>query len=214
MKPQQGNCPLPGENMNDQPLSQLHGLVWTGLLAALMVVGAYVHFPLGPVPISMQVCFVLLSGFVLGPLGGMLAVLLYILAGLAGLPVFYGGTSGFGHLLGPTGGYIMGFVFTPLITGLSQRPGARSLPWVRGVVFGFLGYVPIYVLGLFWLKTTLAISGAKAVGVGMLPFLPSDVLQVAASVSAARVLIRQDLLPPLLSLSQFRFAAGKTEHMG
>jgi biotin transporter BioY len=74
--------------------------------------------------------------------------------------------------------------------------------------------VPIYVLGLIWLKTTLAISGAKAVGVGMLPFLPSDALQIAASVSAARVLIRQGLLPPLLSLSQLSFAAGKTENMG
>jgi len=182
------------------------------LLAALMVVGAYVHFPLGPVPISMQVCFVLLSGFVLGPLGGLLAVLLYILAGLVGLPVFYGGTSGFAHVLGPTGGYIMGFVFTPLITGLSQKAEARSLSWGRGVLFGFLGYVPIYALGIVWLKTTLDISGVKAVSVGMLPFLFSDCLQVAASVSAARVLIRQDLLPPLLSLSQlFSPARGMAE---
>lgn len=186
--------------MADRSLSQLHALVWIALMAALIVVGAYVHFPLGPVPISMQVCFVLLAGFVLGPLGGLLAVLLYTLAGLVGLPVFYGGTSGLAHLLGPTGGYIMGFVLTPLICSQWRRTGQGAMPWALGLFFGLLGYVPIYALGLTWLKTTLSISWAKAASVGMLPFLPSDALQVAASVFAARALIRQGLLPPVLSL--------------
>ena len=200
--------------MSDRTLFQLHGLVWTALMAALIVVGAYVHFPLGPVPISMQVCFVLLAGFVLGPLGGMLAVLLYILAGLAGMPVFYGGTSGFAHLLGPTGGYIMGFVFTPLICGLWRKAGTRTMPWTLGVLFGVLGYIPIYTLGLLWLKTTLSITWAKAVSVGMLPFLPSDALQVAASVFAARALIRQDLLPSQLSMAGACALAGRARDNG
>ncbi len=186
----------PTKSAGTHSLFNLHCLVWTGLLAALISVGAYVHFPLGPVPISLQVCFVLLSGFVLGPLWGFAAAALYVLAGLAGLPVFAGGTSGIGHILGPTGGYLLGFLLAPVITGggfwLLRR---KVVSWGLGVLFAVLGYVPIYGLGLTWLKTTLAISWTKAFWVGMIPFLPSDVLQVIISVAAARYLSKQELLP-------------------
>ncbi|MCF8038574.1 MAG: biotin transporter BioY [Desulfohalobiaceae bacterium] len=179
-----------------QSLFKLHCLVWTGLLAALIAVGAYAHFPIGPVPISLQVCFVLLAGFVLGPVWGFSAVALYVLAGLAGLPVFSGGTSGMGHVLGPTGGYLLGFLAAPLITGAGLRlVPRRVLPLGWGLFLAVLGYVPIYGLGLTWLKTSLAISWGKAVWVGMLPFLPSDLLQVAISVAAARYLFNHDLTP-------------------
>ncbi|MFW6054328.1 MAG: biotin transporter BioY [Thermodesulfobacteriota bacterium] len=179
-----------------QSLFKLHRLVWTGLLAALITVGAYAHFPVGPVPISLQVCFVLLAGFVLGPVRGFSAAALYILAGLAGLPVFSGGTSGIGHVLGPTGGYLMGFLAAPVITGAGLRlVRRRVLPLGWGVLLAVLGYVPIYGLGLTWLKTSLAISWGKAFWVGMLPFLPSDLLQVAISVAAARYLFSHDLTP-------------------
>lgn len=179
-----------------QSLRHLHCLVWTGLLAALISVGAYVHFPLGPVPISLQVCFVLLSGFVLGPFWGFAAVALYVLAGMAGLPVFSGGTSGIGHVLGPTGGYLLGFLLAPLITGVGRLLVRKKvLPWGLGVLLGVLGYLPIYGLGLAWLKTVLAIPWAKAFWVGLLPFLPSDVLQVIISVAASRYLAGHELTP-------------------
>jgi biotin transport system substrate-specific component len=177
-------------------LLQLHRLVWTGLLAALIAVGAYAHFPIGPVPISLQVCFVLLSGFVLGPVGGFSAVALYLLAGLAGLPVFSGGTSGLGHVLGPSGGYLLGFLAAPLVTGGGvMLLGRDGLTLGRSVLLAALGYVPIYGLGLSWLKLTLSVSWTKAFWAGLIPFLPSDVLQVVISAAAAGYLLKQDLAP-------------------
>ena len=182
--------------MTEQTLSasfaSLHKLVWTALLAALIAVGAFVHFPLGPVPISLQVLFVLLAGFLLGPLAGASAVGLYLLAGFAGLPVFSGGTSGLGHILGPTGGYLLGFLFTPLITGQARRLGREGdRAWGPLLVLAVLGYVPIYGIGIPWLQASLGVSWAKALATGMLPFLVSDCLQVAASSAAARFFRRR-----------------------
>ena len=177
-------------------LQHLHRLVWCALLAALIAVGSYLHFPLGPVPISLQVCFVLLSGFVLGPSWGFAAVAMYVLAGLAGLPVFSGGSSGIGHILGPTGGYLLGFLAAPLITGLWSRLTRKTrLPWGWGVLACVAGYAPIYGLGLARLQTSLDIGWSQAVWVGLLPFLPSDGLQILVAVSAARYLHQQQLTP-------------------
>ena len=185
------------QNETISDLHSLHRLVWISLIAALIVIGAYAHFPLGPVPMSLQCLFVLLAGFILGPVGGLLAVGLYVVSGLAGLPVFHGGHSGLGHLLGPTGGYILGFLFVPLITGLGRRAAqAGRLGWLRGLGLAVLGYLPIYIFGLSWLKTSLDIAWLHAAGVGMLPFLPSDVLQILGSVAVLRGLSRQELLPP------------------
>ena len=188
---------IQGSRSEESPsLQHLHRLVWSGLLAALMAVGAYIHFPLGPVPVSLQVCFVLLAGFVLGPLWGFASVALYVLAGMIGLPVFSGGTSGIGHVLGPTGGYLLGFLAAPLLTGLWFRlsPGVGP-PWGVGALLAVLGYIPIYGLGLWGLKAALDMTWGKVVWVGMLPFLPSDVLQVAVSVAVARYLHRHHLVP-------------------
>lgn len=174
------------------PLASLHRLVWIAMCAALIAMGAYAHFPLGPVPISLQVLFVLLAGFILGPIAGSSAVALYLLAGLVGLPVFAGGTSGLGHILGPTGGYLLGFLLTPLVTGQAGRL-ARSghLGWVWAIALAALGYVPIYGIGIPWLKASMDIDWSKAFMTGMFPFLVSDCLQIAASGAAARFFLRR-----------------------
>ncbi len=180
------------EHVASPSLASLHRLVWIALIAALIAMGAYAHFPLGPVPISLQVLFVLLAGFILGPLAGASAVGLYLLAGLVGLPVFSGGTSGLGHILGPTGGYLLGFLLTPLVTGQARRL-ARSghLGWGWAVALAALGYAPIYGLGIPWLKASLDIGWDKALMTGMAPFLVSDCLQIAASGAAARFFLRR-----------------------
>jgi len=175
------------ERVATTSLASLHRLVWTALMAALIAVGAFVHFPLGPVPISLQVLFVLLAGFLLGPLAGASAVGLYLLAGLAGLPVFSGGTSGLGHILGPTGGYLLGFLLTPLITGQARRLSREGPPaWAVLLALAVAGYAPIYGIGIPWLKASLDIGWGKAIATGMLPFLVSDCLQVGASAATAR----------------------------
>jgi biotin transport system substrate-specific component len=182
--------------ISDESLDQTHQLVWTSLFAALMAVGSYVHFPVGPVPISLQVLFVLMAGFVLGPKGGLLAVGLYIFAGLVGLPVFYGGHGGLGHVLGPTGGYLAGFVPAVLITGWGRRVfSSRPLSWIGGICFSVAAYAGIYGMGLAWLGHVLQISWSQAAVAGMLPFLFSDGLQVAICLSAVRYLQKHGLVP-------------------
>ena len=179
-----------------ESLAQTHKIVWISLFAALIAVGSYAHFPLGPVPISLQVLFVLMAGLVLGPQGGLLAVGLYMLAGLVGLPVFYGGHGGLGHVLGPTGGYLIGFIPAVLIAGWGgQRVVKKPLPWVAGILITVGAYCTIYAVGLFWLKQVLDIGWVKAASVGMFPFLFSDILQIAICISVVRYMQKHDLVP-------------------
>ena len=102
-------------------LVDLHRLSWVALMAALVASGAFFSIAIGPVPITFQDLFIALAGFVLGPRYGVYSVALYILAGAAGLPVFSGGKSGLGHLAGPTGGYLAGYVLLAFCTGVGSR---------------------------------------------------------------------------------------------
>jgi biotin transport system substrate-specific component len=177
--------------MNEQPLASLHRLVWTALLAALMAVGAYVTVPFGPVPVSLQTLFVLLSGFLLGPGYGSAATLLYIAAGAAGLPVFAGGKSGFAVLLGPTGGYLVGFVACAAIAGLA----GKNARWPRLAAFGLLGLAALYGIGLLRLWAVLEADWSKTLAVGLLPFLPGAAIKLALAVGAQKFLQRAGHLP-------------------
>ncbi len=172
-----------------------HRLVWTALLAALVAVGAYLQLSFWAVPFSLQTFFVLLAGFVLGPVNGSLAVLLYIVAGAVGLPVFAAGRGGLGHILGPTGGYILGFAFAACAAGVGRALCRRDpLPWTCGIAAAALALVPIYILGLPWLKYTLDVSWPRVVAIGLLPFLPGDLVKMVAVVAVYRYLQKHDLV--------------------
>nr|WP_319775859.1 biotin transporter BioY [uncultured Sphaerochaeta sp.] len=181
--------------MSNAPLASLHRLVWTALLAALVAVGSFIHFPLGPVPVSLQTFFVLVAGFILGGSGGAICVGLYILAGLAGLPVFSGGKSGLAHLLGPTGGFFIGFFLITILSGQATGKGTKMLSWPRGLMWGGIGFLALYVAGVSWLKWTLGLDWLKALTVGFLPFIPGDVIKLVAAVGAYRFLFTKRLLP-------------------
>ncbi|WP_272701686.1 biotin transporter BioY [Desulfovibrio sp. Fe33] len=178
----------------DSPLSSLHKLVWTALCAALIGAGAYLIVPIGPVPVSMQPFFIFLAGYLLGPRHAVLAMGLYLLAGTIGLPVFAGGKSGLGYLLGPTGGYLVGFLGTAFVCGLARtREGA--LPWFRGALAGLAAVSIAYAMGAAWLKIVLDVSWTKAAAVGVLPFIPWDILKVVVALACARYMVRLGLTP-------------------
>ncbi len=182
--------------MSSSPLHVVHTVVWIALLAALTAAGAFIHVPLGPVPISLQTLFVLLCGFALGPLHGALAVGLYLVAGFIGLPVFSGGAAGLGHLFGPTGGYLVGFIPCAALGGLAVRklePG-QTPAWKTLLFWGGLGFAVLYVLGVLRLAMVLDMDLVKAASVGMLPFLPGDALKLVAACGAARLLHARRLL--------------------
>lgn len=145
--------------------------------AGLTGLGARVTIPLWPVPVTLQVLGVLLSGMVLGARLGGLSQAMYVAVGVMGLPVFAGGGSGPGWLAGPTGGYLVGFIAAGFITGLV----AERLRGPRGLVLaGLIGLAAIYLFGAGWLALWLGdLGGAWRKGVA--PFLLVDAVKVVAA---------------------------------
>lgn len=184
-----------GRLMPDRSLVSLNRLVWTALLAALIAVGSYLHFPLGPVPLTMQTFFVLLAGLILGPIGGALCVALFLAAGVIGLPVYSGGSSGVAHLLGPTGGFLFGFLPAAAIAGLATRNRSQQLTWRRGILWCALGTIVLCGLGVPWLKFALDFDWAKAIAVGFLKVLPGAVIKLLMAVASYRSMHKRGLLP-------------------
>lgn len=138
---------------------------------------AAILLPFTPVPVTLQTFAVILTGCLLGSTRGTLAVGAYIVEGLAGLPVFAGGTAGLAHLLGPTGGYLVGFLAAAFVTGfLTERGLARR--WMGVLVVLLAGEIAIYVPGVIWLGAY--VGPQKALGLGLVPFLTGDGLKTAA----------------------------------
>jgi biotin transport system substrate-specific component len=133
-----------------------------------------VPLPFTPVPVTGQTLGVLLVGALYGPRRGALAVVAYLLEGIAGLPVFSAGRSGLPFLLGPTGGYLIGFVPAAAVAGMLGH-GARPA-WLR-LAGLLLASVVVYVFGAPWLAIVAGRDLAGAISVGVLPFLPGDVLK-------------------------------------
>lgn len=178
--------------MPSHALQNLHALVWTALMAALIALGSFLSLPLGPVPFSMQPLFVMLAGFILGWPRGMVAVLLFVAAGVIGLPVFTGGKSGLAVIFGPTGGYILGFVFAAGAIGLLTR--GRKPSWLLGLLAGLAGLALLYLFGVLNLMRVLQVGWEKAVIIGFVPFIMQDLLKLVMAVATWRILHRRGLL--------------------
>jgi len=133
--------------------------------------------PFTPVPITLQTLAVLLTGAALGSRRGAISMLLYIIEGVIGLPVFAGGVGGVTHLIGPTGGYIWAFPIAAFVVGLlcERRLERRFLTSALAMLPGTL---IIYAIGISWLAIFLHISIAQAFVLGMLPFIPGDILKI------------------------------------
>jgi biotin transport system substrate-specific component len=155
-----------------------------------------VPLPFTPVPVTGQTLGVLLIGALYGPRRGALAVLAYLAEGVAGVPVFAGGLSGLMVLLGPTGGYLVGFVPAAAIAGWLASSGRPLGLRIAGMV---LATAVVYVVGVPWLAVVAGISLGAAVALGLVPFLAGDALKavLAASVTpaGARVLARLGVRP-------------------
>ena len=151
------------------------------VLGSLFVAAlAQLSVPLQPVPITGQTLAVLLVGMVLGSKRGALALTAYLGEGLAGLPVFAEAKSGMAAVLGPTGGYLVGFIAAAWLVGLlAERGFDRSLLKTMGAMVA--GNLVIYAFGLAWLSTFPFINGligeVGLLSLGILPFLVGDALK-------------------------------------
>jgi biotin transport system substrate-specific component len=167
-------------------------LVFIALFAALISAGALIAVPIGPVPIALQNFFTLLSGLVLGPALGTAAVGLFLVAGAVGAPVFAnsGSPMGMARLLGPTGGFFLGYLLGALAAGLIAgvpRPGEKIPVW-RYIAAVAAGLLIVYIPGLIRLKWALNLSWPQTFTAGLIPFLPGDALKgVIAGLIAPRL---------------------------
>jgi biotin transport system substrate-specific component len=177
------------EKQKPAPSKLLIRIALTALFAALTAAGAFIAFPVGPVPIVLQNLFALLSGLVLGPLMGGAAVGLYLLAGILNLPVFAGGGGGIVRFAGPTGGYLIGYLLAAFTAGLiAGRPKANASAkafQIRIVAAVAAGFLVIYVPGLIWLKARVNLDWPKTLLTGFIPFVIGDILKGIAAVLIA-----------------------------
>ncbi len=140
-----------------------------------------IPLPFTPVPITGQTLAVLMVGALLGSKRGALSLLLYLLEGAAGLPVFAGGTSNLYRLFGPTGGYLFGFVAAAFVTGwLAERHWDRKF-WSNFLAM-LIGNIIIYVFGLPWLARFIGME--RVLVAGLYPFIPGDLVKLVIATLA------------------------------
>ena len=155
------------------------GTVYAAMFGAATAAGAYLIIPLPPVPVTLQTFFMALAGALLGARLGAMSQVVYVLLGIIGLPVFAGGKAGLGVLLGPTGGYLVGFVAGAWLIGrLLQAGGRPGTARIAAAVAA--GYALVYAFGVAGLFLIARLSLLEALSVGVAPFLIGDVLKVAA----------------------------------
>lgn len=160
-------------------------LVLVGLFAAILSIFAPISFslPFTTIPISLATFAVYLAGAVLGPYLATLSVAIYLLLGLVGVPVFSGYTAGFQKLAGPTGGYIIGYLFMALCTGFFvKRFPKKYLGYPIGMLFGT---ILCYTLGTIWFMIQSGTHLAAAMTMCVYPFIMGDILKIIAAISLA-----------------------------
>jgi biotin transport system substrate-specific component len=169
--------------MKDERLTP-KGMVYASMFGAMTAVGALISIPLQPVPVTLQTFFLYLAGALLGGRLGALSQITYVLLGVLGLPVFSGGKAGLGVLMGPTGGYLAGFIVAAYVIG--KLVETRKDPRFSWLVLSMLaGGCIVYALGVLQLMVVAGLSPAKAVTAGVLPFVPGDILKIAAAAAVA-----------------------------
>jgi len=164
-----------------------------GLFVAMICVCSLIKIPLpfSPVPITLQTFAVLLAGLMLGARDGMLCATVYMMLGAIGLPVFSGMTSGFGVLLGVTGGFIWGFIPAAFAVGLCHSKLRKRVPFaVSAGLACVLGSVLIYTFGVAWFAWSGQYAVGKALTLVCVPFLPGDFVKCVAAVCVAAALER------------------------
>lgn len=158
------------------------------LMVAMNCVSAYIIIPLpfSLSPLALQTLIVNLTGYVLNAKQAFMTMLVYLLVGLAGVPVFTGGSAGPGKLFGPTGGYIIGFLFTAVFLAYFK---GEKYSFKRYALLGCVIGIPlIYVFGVVPLKLITGMGWDKAIMTGALPFIPLDIVKcLAAAVIAGPI---------------------------
>ncbi len=159
------------------PLDWTRSISLVVAFSLLTALAAQVVIPIGPVPITGQTFAVLLTGALLGSRLGAMAMIVYLIEGVSGLPFFYGGHGGIAHLLGPTGGYLVAFPAGAFITGAFAENGWDK-HFSTAVVAMAVGSIVILLAGLAWFSVLTHTSLLVAFRLSVLKFIPGDIIKI------------------------------------
>lgn len=153
-------------------------MLLSAMMAALIAAASQLTIPLPLVPISLALLAVFMAGFLLEGRWALASVLLYLLMGAVGLPVFTGFRGGFQPLLGPTGGYLIGYLLAvAAVAGLARWANS----FTKRALICALGTAACYISGTAWLMWLTGRALPEALGLAVLPFLPGDLLKCLAA---------------------------------
>ena len=155
-------------------------IVHVSLFAAITCILAPNSIPLaGGVPISLASLVAMLAGVMLGKKKGALSILIYVLIGAIGLPVFSGYKAGVSVLFGVTGGFILGFIPLAYISGyFSELADTKDKPIIYQIIGMLIGTIVLYLIGMIWFEIVMKLPFLSALMDCVIPFLPGDLLKI------------------------------------
>lgn len=166
-----------------------------GVMTAVTCILAPFSIPIGPIPISLTNIVIYFSLYILGTKDGTISYLVYLLIGMIGLPVFSGFTGGPEKLIGPTGGYLIGFIPMAVIAGVFiKRSISMNNLWIGRIlgIFGMiLGTIIAYIFGTAWLAYQADMDFQAALWAGVIPFIPGDLIKMVLAVLAGPQIRKQ-----------------------
>ena len=170
--------------MSNNKKISTYQLAITALFSAIMCILGPLSIPIGPIPVSFTNFAVMLAVYVLGTKLGTISLCVYILLGAVGLPVFSGATGGIGKLLGPTGGFIIGFIPFAIIAGIwfTKFAGNDIKGKIIQGVGMFMGTVVLYGFGVVWFMISLSATFEKAMTACVLPFIIPDIIKIIVAI--------------------------------
>lgn len=167
-------------------------LIITSLFTALTAVGGFISIPLGPVSVTLQTFFVVLSGLILGAKLGALSQITYVILGLIGLPIFSGGTGGLTSVVSPTFGFLISFIIAAYLIGKLTEKNKSLSNLIYAVI---LGSFIIYIIGVpyFYFVFTRylgkSINFYAALKYACIPFIPGDIIKAFLAIMLSKQLI-------------------------
>ena len=154
-------------------------LVYCALFAALVGIASLISIPIQPIPVNMGILTVLLAGGLLGKKYGTISIIVYIFMGILGVPVFAGFRGGVSIIVGPTGGYIMGYLIIAFLTGWIYEKTKKARYTVPVMIISIL---LCYFVGTLWYCYILDSGFIPALTLCVLPFIPGDALKIVLAV--------------------------------
>ena len=175
----------------------VYQLCFMALMAAVTCILAPLSIPIGPIPISLTNLVVYFTVYVIGLKAGTCSYCLYVLLGVVGLPVFSGYVGGPAKIAGPTGGYLVGFIFLALISGFFVEKFSGNI--VMAVIGMVLGTAVTYAFGTIWLCAQMHLTFVQGLYAGVIPYLPGDAAKIVIAIivgsAVKKAVVKARVLP-------------------